>query len=112
VACRAGAHMPKSEGVAGLRERIGDVSRTVVDHHPPVVDPLAVEQSDGTAKNGDHISLCPKQNIEVSQPGGVVDGDTDLVIANAIEAPYWRSPVMQWPTFLNRGRVLMSSWIM
>lgn len=74
-------------GAAGLGERLGDVGGAVVAHHPTAFDTLAVEPSDGTAEKADHgwlLLIC--QHLDVSQPGGVIDGDMDLVVADAIGA--------------------------
>jgi hypothetical protein len=79
-----GADVPQPEDTASLGERLGDVRRPVVAHHPAALDPLAVEPSDGTTEKADHrwlLLVC--QHLDVGQPRGVIDGDMDLVVANA-----------------------------
>jgi hypothetical protein len=76
--------VPQPEDTASLGERLGDVRRPVVAHHPAALDPLAVEPSDGTTEKADHrwlLLVC--QHLDVGQPRGVIDGDMDLVVANA-----------------------------
>ena len=49
-----GADVLQAQGAAGLGERLGDVGRAVIAHHPPALDPLAVEPGDGTTEKADH----------------------------------------------------------
>ena len=64
---------------------LGDVSGSVVAHHPPALDPLAVEPGDSTAEKADHcwlLLVC--QDLDIGQPCHVVDGDMDLVVADPV----------------------------
>lgn len=83
--------MPLPQSVASLGERLGDVSGSVVAHHPPalvafgfcVAVLLAVEPGDSTAEKTDPswlLLVC--QDLDVDQPCRVVDGDMDLVVAD------------------------------
>lgn len=79
--------VPQPEDMASLDERLGDVRRPVVAHHPAAFDPLAVEPGDSTAEKADHRwILLVGQHLYVGQPRGVIDGDMDLVVANTIGA--------------------------
>jgi hypothetical protein len=79
-----GADEPQPEDTARLGERLRDVRRPVVAHHPAALDPLAFDPSDGTAEKANYrwlLLVC--QNLDVGQSRGVIDGDMDLVLANA-----------------------------
>ena len=52
-----GADVPEAKGAAGLGEHLGDIGRAVVAHHPPSLDPLAVEPGDGPAEKANHRRL-------------------------------------------------------
>jgi hypothetical protein len=89
--------MPQSKGAASRSERLGDVGGTVVAHHPPALEPLAVEPGDSTAEKADHRwLLLVRQDLDVGQPGGVIHSDVNLVIADAVGPsllPVSRDPV-------------------
>ena len=77
--------MPQPQGAAILGERLGDVRRPVVGHHPAALDPLAVEPADSTSQKPDHRRLLlVRQQLGVGQPRGVINGDMDLVVAHAV----------------------------
>ena len=83
-----GPDVLQPEGEAGLGERRGDVGGAVVAHHPAALDPLAVEPGDRTAEEADHGGLqLVRQDLDVSQPGGVIDDEMNLVAADAIGTP-------------------------
>jgi hypothetical protein len=82
-----GADVPQTQGAAGLGKRFGDVGRAVVAHHPPAFDPLTVEPGDCPAEKADHRwLLLIRQHLDRGQPGGVIHGDMDLVVADAVGA--------------------------
>ena len=70
-----------------MGESLGDVDGTVACHHPGPVDPLGVEPGDYPAEEADHgWLLVVPQHRDVSQPGGVVDGDMDLLVPDPVGA--------------------------
>ena len=82
-----GADVPQAQGPAGLGKRFGDIGRAVVAHYPPAFDPLAVEPGDCPAEKADHrwlLLVC--QHLDIGQPCGVIHGDMDLVVADAVGA--------------------------
>jgi len=82
------ADVPEPQGAAGLGERLGDVGRTVVAHHPSALDPLTVEPCKRPSEEADHRwLLLVLQHLDVRQPRGVVDGDMNLGVADAVGAP-------------------------
>ena len=88
-----GADVAQTQSLAGLGERPGDVGRTVVAHHPPALHPLGVEPGDRAAEKADHgWFLLISEDLDVRQPGGVVHGHMDLVVADAIGTPLLAIP--------------------
>jgi len=82
-----GANVPQPQGAAGFGKRFGDVGRAVVAHHPPAFDPLVVEPGDSTAEKADHRwLLLIRQYLDVGQAYGVIHGNMDLVVAEAVGA--------------------------
>ena len=82
-----GADVPEAKGAAGLGERLEDIGRAVVAHHPPAFYPLAVEPGDGPAEEADHHwFLLVRQYLDVCQPGG---GHVFLVVTDAVGA-FWQ----------------------
>ena len=82
-----GADVPEANSAAGLAERLGDVGRAVVAHHPPALDALAVEPGEGPAEKADHRwLLLVRQHLDISQPSGVIHSHVDLVVADAVGA--------------------------
>jgi len=82
-----GANVPQPQGAAGHGKRFGDVGRAVVAHHPAALDPLAVEPGDSTAEKADHRRLLLiRQHLDIGKPCGVIHGDVDLVVADAVGA--------------------------
>ena len=49
-----GADVSEAQGAAGLVERLGDIGRAFVAHHPTALDALEVEPGDCTTKKDDH----------------------------------------------------------
>ena len=83
-----GADVPQPQGLAGPGERLGDVGRAVIAHHPAALDALAVEPGDGSAEEADHRwLLLIRQHLDVGQACGVIHSDMNLVVADAIGAP-------------------------
>jgi len=79
--------VPKAQGAAGLGKRFGDVGRAVVAHHPPALDALSVEPGDSSAEKADHRwLLLIRQYLDVGQACGVIHGNMDLVVADAVGA--------------------------
>ena len=57
-------------------------------HHPAALDPLGVEPGHGPRQKADHRwLLLIRQHLDVRQAGGVIDGDVDLVVADAVGPP-------------------------
>ncbi len=84
-----GSDMAQSQGAASLGKGIGDIGGAVVAHHPAALDPLAVEPGKRPGEEADHgWFLLVLQYLDVRQPRGVVDGDMDLVVADAVGAPF------------------------
>ena len=76
--------MPQPEDTASPGERLRDLCRPVVAHHPAALDSLAVEPGDSTAEKADHRRfLLVWHHLDVRQPRGVIDGDMNLVLTDA-----------------------------
>lgn len=84
-----GSDMAQPESAASLGERLGDVSGSVVAHDHAALDPLAVEPGKRPGEEADlGWLLLVLQYLDVGQPRGVVNGDMDLVVADAAGAPF------------------------
>ena len=101
-----GADMPQPQGLAGPGERLGDVDRAVIAYHSAALDALAVEPSDGTAEEADHRwLLLVRQDLDVGQACGVINGDMNIVVPDAVGAvllPVAEDPVAQ-PAEASKG---------
>lgn len=99
--------VPQSQSSAGL----GDVGEAVVAHDPPAHDPLAVQPRDDTVAKADHRwFLLIRQHLDIGKPGGMIDGDMDLV-AVAIGAPLLAISGDPMTPYRNRARDFTSMWI-
>ena len=81
---RPGAEVAQAEHPAGLAKEARDVARAVVGHH--ALDPNAetlepAQRPDEEA--GDRPALLVRQDLDVGEPGGIVDRDVDELPACA-----------------------------
>ncbi len=78
----------------------------VVTHIPTAVDSRAVEPGSSTAEKADHYCLLLiSENLDISQPPGVINREMNLVVANAVGAsflPVSRDPM---PPFAEAGQL-------
>jgi len=64
-----------------------NAGRAVVDHHQPALDAQSVEPGDSSAEKADHRwLLLIRQYLDVGQACGVIDGNMDPVVADAVGA--------------------------
>jgi hypothetical protein len=68
---------------AGLGKQTRDVARAVVAHHPLDPDAEALEPAQRPDQEAGHrLTLFVGQDLDVGQPGGIVDRDVDELVAD------------------------------
>lgn len=76
--------MANAECAAGKGVQRGAVARAVVDHHPFDFDAVTAVERDRPAQKPDGRGrLLVGEDLGVSEAGGVVDADVDVVLADA-----------------------------
>ena len=75
-----GADVFELENAAGFGKGLGDVGRSVVAHHLTTLDAMAVEPGQCTTQEANRCGLrLIGQNLDVSEPSGVINGHVDPV---------------------------------
>jgi hypothetical protein len=105
------ADMAQAEHPADLAEQARDVARTIVGHHPLDPAALALEPAQGTDQEaGGRLAPLVRQDLDVSEPRGVVDRDVhELPAELAVLAMSVAGDAL--PMRAKRASFLVSRWI-
>lgn len=81
---RPGADVTDREHAKGLLEEPGDIAGAVVGHHPLDPDAALLEPAERPHEEaGGGGAPLVRQHLHVGEPGGIVDGDMEEVVAGA-----------------------------
>src|SRR5262245_52193295 len=84
---RPSARVPESRALAGCRKDVGAVARAVVRHEPPDADAMAPKPGEGAPEKAHaRDPVLIGQDLDVGQPGGIIDGHVHELPADAPHA--------------------------
>ena len=82
---RPGALVPDMQGATGRAKAAGDVARSIVRQHAPDLDAVGAEPLQGpTEKAGHRQASFVGQQLDIGDPGMVIDRDMQTLPANAL----------------------------